>query len=73
MYFTDDPLYDFTRYDTENQKWLDSRPICAGCGDPIQENVCYEINGHKYCQSCGDQEHLVWHIIRNNYLCPTIE
>lgn len=47
-FYTDNPLRDADRYDAYQQKWLDSRPICHACGEPIQEDVCLMANGHKY-------------------------
>lgn len=47
-YYSTDPIADFNRKDRDDQKWLDSRPRCYYCGEPIQEDVCYMVNGHKY-------------------------
>lgn len=66
---TDDPLKDADNYDRDNQEWLDSRPKCWACGEPIQSEVCYEANGHKYCYECGDE---VWNDIRRLFLAPTM-
>lgn len=54
MYNTNNPLRDADRYDLECQKFLDSRPICHACREPIQEDVCYCFNGHQYCLACKD-------------------
>ncbi len=54
MYYSDDPLEDFDRYDREQQRWLDSRPRCYYCGDPIQTDACYCVDGHKYCMDCSE-------------------
>ena len=32
--------------------WLDSRPVCDGCGDPIQEDYYYEIGDMMLCERC---------------------
>jgi formylmethanofuran dehydrogenase subunit E len=52
MYRTDDPYDDFLRHDAEQQAWLDSLPRCAICGEPIQDEYCYEINGENICEEC---------------------
>lgn len=54
MGWTDDPVADFDRYDREGQQWLDSRPKCYYCGDPIRTDACYAVNGHKYCLDCSE-------------------
>lgn len=54
MIFTDDPLSDFDRYDRQQEEWLNSRPVCDCCGEPIQDDFCYEINGDLICEDCLD-------------------
>ena len=36
----------------EEERWLKSRPVCAWCGEPIQDEYCYEINGDLVCGRC---------------------
>lgn len=54
MIFTDDPLSDFDRYDRQQEEWLNSLPVCDCCGEPIQDDFCYEINGDLICKDCLD-------------------
>ena len=54
MIFTDDPLSDFDRHDRQQEEWLNSLPVCDCCGEPIQEEYCYEINGEYFCEDCLD-------------------
>ena len=54
MIFTDDPLSDFDRYDRQHEEWLNSLPVCDCCGEPIQDDFCYEINGDMICEDCLD-------------------
>lgn len=54
MIFTDDPLSDFDRYDRQQEEWLNSRPVCDCCDEPIQDDFCYEINGDLICEDCLD-------------------
>ena len=50
-YFTDN--YDkFEALEREKQRWLISRPVCAYCDHPIQENKFYEIDCEKVCKEC---------------------
>lgn len=45
--------YDFwLEHDHEEQEWLDSLPICDECGEPIQTEHCYNINGNYICKEC---------------------
>lgn len=53
-YYSDDPNADFDRYDRDQQKWLNSRPRCYYCEEPIQTDACYVVNGHKYCLDCSE-------------------
>lgn len=54
MIFTDDPLSDFDRYDRQQEEWLNGLPVCDCCGEPIQDDFCYEINGEYICKDCLD-------------------
>ena len=52
---TDDPAADFDRWDREQQKWLDSRPVCDNCDNPIQHEHYYLINGDNICPDCMER------------------
>lgn len=54
MQITDDPIADFERYDREQQKWLDSRPRCYVCEEPIQDEYAYRDGEVWYCEDCKD-------------------
>lgn len=54
MIFTDDPLSDFDRYDRQQEELLNSLPVCDCCGEPIQDDFCYEINGDLIFEDCLD-------------------
>lgn len=53
-YYSDDPIADFDRWDRDQQELLDKLPKCYACDEPIQDDVCYCFNGHKYCLDCKD-------------------
>lgn len=65
MPYSDNPHRDADRQDRIQQRWLDSRPRCFGCREPIQDDTCYELNGRKYCLECED---LVWSKVRGEFL-----
>lgn len=54
MYYTDDPVADFLRYDAELQARLDKLPKCENCGQPIQQDSAVQIDGCFYCDECID-------------------
>ena len=60
MFYTDDPIADFHRYDAEQQAKLDKLPRCSECDEPIQSETCYEINGELICEDCLKDNHRKW-------------
>lgn len=60
MYYTDDPIADYHRYDTEQTERLDRLPVCPECERPIQDDCCYEINGEFICEECLKDNHRRW-------------
>jgi formylmethanofuran dehydrogenase subunit E len=52
MIFTDDPLEDFARYDTEQYNKLQRLPKCLECKEPIQTEVAYKFNKGLVCENC---------------------
>lgn len=50
--YTDDPIADFNDHDASVSKWLSSRPICDMCGEHIQDDYLFEINGELICEDC---------------------
>ena len=57
MFYTDDPIADFHRYDAEQQKKLDRLPKCSECGEPIQDEFCFEVNDELVCDECMHNNH----------------
>lgn len=43
---------DFERTEMEREKWLESRPVCDKCGEPIQDDHMYFVYPHQYCPEC---------------------
>lgn len=48
MMVTDDPLRDFDQWEAEQAKL----PVCDWCGEPIQGEYAYRINGDLVCPNC---------------------
>lgn len=40
------------QHEREQEKALEELPVCAECGEPIQTEFCYEINGEYICEDC---------------------
>ena len=50
--YTDDPAADFLAHDIEHEKALENLPCCEDCGEPIQDDEAYYINGEWICEDC---------------------
>jgi formylmethanofuran dehydrogenase subunit E len=57
MPYSDDPIRDFERYDSGQARELRRLPVCAECGEPIQDEHCFEINDELICEQCLNQNH----------------
>ena len=53
---SDDPAADFARHDREQELQLAERPKCDICGEPIQDDHYYQINGDNVCPRCLNDE-----------------
>ncbi len=60
MYITDDPVADALRYEAEQEKALKRLPKCCECGEPIQDDECYEIGDGLICPDCLKDNHRKW-------------
>lgn len=58
MYRTDDPVADFLAHDREREKRISRYPICVQCGERIQDEKLYRIDGKFYCEDCIEDCHL---------------
>ena len=52
MYYTDDPIADFDRWDADQQKQIGELPVCEDCGEHIQDETAFYINGEWICHDC---------------------
>lgn len=46
---------EFERREREKEEWLKSRPVCDRCGDPIQDEGMYKIDGYVFCEECWEE------------------
>lgn len=56
MFYTDDPLSDFERWDMEQSRQLARCPVCSRCGEPIQEEDLWDFDGDLYHTDCAEIE-----------------
>ena len=55
-----DPLDDFNRRDAEEAAWLKSLPHCEDCGEPIQDEYYYNLDGEILCEDCMKDRYRVY-------------
>lgn len=59
MYIPDN--YDlFARHDAEQEAQSEKLPECSECGEKIQTEHCYEVNGEYICPDCMERNHKVF-------------
>jgi formylmethanofuran dehydrogenase subunit E len=49
---SNDPLADFNYWDAEQERRLAGRPVCKDCGEPIQEDSAFYMDGRWICEAC---------------------
>lgn len=54
MYWTDDPIRDFDRWEAERERRLESRPVCDCCGERIQTEKIFSYGNIILCEDCVD-------------------
>ena len=52
MPYTDNPLRDFDAWDAEQERQLARLPDCDYCGERIQDEECWCIDGKFICKDC---------------------
>lgn len=45
----------WARHDAEQELALTLLPQCVCCGEPIQDEHCFDINGELYCEACLEE------------------
>lgn len=56
MPYTDDPYMDFKRHDAEQTEWLERLPKCCHCGQAIQDDRLWDVEGNLYHMDCAEEE-----------------
>ena len=57
MFYSCDPERDAALYDAERQKEIDKLPKCDVCGNPIQDEDLYDLDGTLVCEECLNAEY----------------
>ena len=39
----------------EEERYLESLPVCDCCGEPIQSDITYVIGGENFCEECAEE------------------
>lgn len=50
----------FLEREKEHESWLAKRPVCYYCGEHIQDEFAYNINGELICPDCLNREFRVY-------------
>ena len=59
MIYTDDPIRDASIYYDELENEISKRAVCDVCGEHIQDEYCYRVNGCYICSNCLHDEYYV--------------
>lgn len=52
MFYSDDPVRDYDRYDAEMARREARLPVCDKCDKPIHDDEYYEVEGWTLCEEC---------------------
>lgn len=52
MFYSNDPAWDAEMHDQAKERELAEMPVCDGCGEHIQSDYLYRIDGSVYCEEC---------------------
>ena len=47
-------------HEAKQEAMLQNLPVCCHCGEPIQEDRMFDINGNYYHVSCAEEEFKKW-------------
>ena len=68
MYWTDEPVADFHRYDRAQENALARLPKCSRCRERIQSEFCYEVDDEPVCDECIKEEDEATRVYVNNLI-----
>lgn len=50
----------WAQHDAEMEAELEKLPKCSECGNPIQDEKCFEVNDELICPGCMKENHEKW-------------
>lgn len=60
VFYSDDPIMDFDRWDEAQNEALEKLPECAHCGQEIQDERLFNIHGELFHIACADEAFGDW-------------
>jgi formylmethanofuran dehydrogenase subunit E len=57
MVYIPDNYDRFEMHMAEQERELDKLPECSECGEKIQVEYCFEVNGEYICEGCMKENH----------------
>ena len=57
MCYVPDFFDKWSEHNRQQEEALKKLPECYECGEPIQTEECYEINGELICPGCLEENH----------------
>lgn len=60
MWLSGDAVMDAERHEAEQERWLQTLPVCHKCKERIQDDTCYKVNDDVYCEGCMRKLFEVW-------------
>ena len=58
--WTQNPERDAERYYNDLEEQAEKLPVCSECGERIDGEVAFEIDGEYICEECLIENHRVW-------------
>lgn len=55
FFYSDNPVRDAERYAAEQDRWIESCPICAKCGSRICDERLWNVYGELYHVDCAEE------------------
>ena len=52
-HYSNNPILDAERTQLDQEEWLNSRPVCDRCGEPIQDDYYFYMGANEQlCEDC---------------------
>lgn len=52
-----DNYSEWEHHERQQEAWLRKLPVCYECGEHIQDDDCWELNGELICTDCLEANH----------------